>query len=298
MRVGHARAAVAERLGTAGVLEAGIEAEVLVRHALQSDRAGYFASIGEALGPDRQGTLNETVRRRASGEPLAYILGRREFYGLDFVVNRDVLVPRQETELLVDAVLDYACSKAVRRLSIADIGTGSGAIAITLASRLPDSTVYATDSSLGALAVARINTELHDVSTRVRLEQGDLLAALPSPVDVIVSNPPYLRTRQIPTLAPELGWEPVRALDGGADGLAVTRPLLKQAPGRLLPDGALFVEIDPPTVDLVMEMARSAFPLSSVSFQSDLMGLPRVVSIRHRAGLPQISPEQATVATT
>ena len=284
MRVGEAHVATVDRLAAVGVLEADIEAEVLVRHVLDTDRAGYFASIGEAMPPSSQAMLDGTVQRRASGEPLAYILGRREFYGLDFVVNASVLVPRQETELLVDAALDHLGYLASRRLRVADVGTGSGAIAVALAHHLPDATVYATDSSAEALAVANLNRDRHGVSGRLKLLLGDLLAPLPSAVDVIVSNPPYLRTAQIPSLAPELQWEPSTALDGGADGLAIIGRLLTQAPGRLAPDGALFVEIDPPQVECVMSMARSAMPDSEVFFLSDLMGLPRVVGIRGPAG--------------
>jgi len=285
MRIGQARVATANRLAAAGVQEAGIEAEALVRHVLGTDRAGYFASIGTSLEPDNKALLNGLVARRASGEPLAYVLGHREFYGLEFMVNPSVLVPRQETELLVDAVLDHADSRAPASLTIADVGTGCGAIAVVLASRVPDVTVYATDLSAEALAVARVNSDSHGVSSGVKLVQGDLLGALPSVVDVIVSNPPYLRTGLLPTLARELRWEPACALDGGADGLAVIRRLLAQASDRLSSDGALFVEIDPPLTEPVMGMARSLFPLATVFILPDLLGLPRVVGVRQPAGV-------------
>ena len=268
-----------ERLALTGVADASLEAEVLHRHALEADRAQFFATLHEPLAPSHQRQVDRSVRRRAGGEPLAYIIGRREFYGLDLFVNADVLVPRQETELLVDRVLEVAASHPECK-RIADVGTGSGAIAVAVARHLPDATVYATDSSEEALRVADLNRRTHGVAERVDFLHGDLLQPLPTPVDIIVSNPPYLSTGELSGLAPEVRREPASALDGGADGLRTIRRLLRQAPHHIRPDGCILIEIAPQQLDAVTGIAGEAFPSAHVSFARDLLGLPRVVSVQ------------------
>jgi release factor glutamine methyltransferase len=240
--------------------------------------------------PDRQMRADSLVRRRAAGEPLAYILENREFYGLDFLVNPSVLVPRQETELLVDKVLEFAAARPFDlardepggAVVIADIGTGSGAIAVAIAKSLPRATVYATDSSREALAVADANRRRHGVVDRVILSHGDLLQALPAPVDVLVSNPPYISTAELAGLAPEVRREPIRALDGGPDGLDVVRRLFRQASDCVRPGGLMAVEIAPQQLESVTRIARSCFPTGQVSHDLDLSGLPRVVWVAVR----------------
>ena len=266
-----------DRLARRQVSDAALEAEVLLRSAMDADRAEFFASLQDELAPRDQETVGRWVERRLAGEPLAYILGRREFYGLDFIVGPQVMVPRQETELLVELALEFANRNPDRSLTIADVGTGSGAIAVALASNLPQATVYATDTSQEALALANVNRRRHWVSNRVRLRHGDLLDALDAPVDMIVSNPPYLNSGDLGTLAVEVRQEPQQALDGGPDGLQVTRRLLEQAPAYLTPGGYLLVEIAPQQRDAVSEMARQAFDGADVSFAHDLLGLPRVI---------------------
>ena len=272
-----------DRLANSSVADAGLEAEVILRHALGLGRAEFFAALGDEV-LQAQGALAESlVRRRASGEPLAYILGSREFYGLDFWVNPDVLVPRQETELLVDKVLEFCAARpSDRRLAIADIGTGSGAIAVAIAKNLPHATIYATDSSRSALVVTEVNRRRHQVADRVHLRRGDLLEALEAPVDVVVSNPPYVRARELAGLPREVRREPASALDGGADGLEMIRLLLRQAPDYVRPGGLLAVEIAPGQLDPVTEIARTRFPRAAVSHELDLSGMPRVVKVSLR----------------
>jgi release factor glutamine methyltransferase len=273
-----------DRLASARVADSGLEAEVLLRHALGVDRAVFFSALGDNVTPDRQMRADSLVGRRAAGEPLAYILENREFYGLDFLVNSSVLVPRQETELLVDNVLEFAAKGRRNRqdLTVADIGTGSGAIAVAIARNLPQATVSATDSSREALVVADVNRRRHGVVDRVHLRHGDLLQALPAPVDVLVSNPPYLRTVELAGLAPEVRREPIRALDGGPDGLDVIRRLFRQASGRVRPGGLMAVEVAPQQLEDVTHLARSCFPTGQVSHDLDLSGLPRVVCVAVR----------------
>ena len=276
-----------EQLAHNGVPDASIEAEVLLRHAMDVERADFFAALHHRLDAPDQERVDMSVRRRASGEPLAYILGHREFYGLDIQVDSHVLVPRQETELLVDKVLELAEDETFRAapnrhgraLLIADVGTGSGAIAVAIAHHLPQAIVYATDSSRQALAVADINRRRHGVSNRVHLRQGDLLEALQAPVDVIVSNPPYIRTDELAGLPIEVRREPSGALDGGHDGLQIIHRLFLQAPRRIRAGGCLLVEIAPQQLEDVSRLGREAFPSAKVSFARDLLGLPRVVCV-------------------
>ena len=255
-----------------------IESEVLLRHVLGWDRARFFASLREPVDDDTASRMDALLRRRAGGEPLAYIVGRREFYGLDFHVDSRVLVPRPETELLVDAVIKYADRRrGDGGISICDVGTGSGAVAVALAVHLPGAMVYATDRSPGAIEVARLNVRRHDVSDRVQLLRCDLLDGLPSPVDVIVSNPPYVRSLEIPTLQREVQREPRAALDGGLDGLAVMRRLFDNAPAFLRPGGFMAVEIDPRQRDASLEMAGNALTGASITCADDLAGRPRAI---------------------
>jgi len=190
-----------------------------------------------------------------------------------------VLVPRQETELLVDAVLEFVSTSNLRNPLIADVGTGSGAIAIAVAKALPDATVFATDISHDALKIAEANALAHDVQDAVRLLHGDLLEPLPGPVDIIVSNPPYLTTDEIPGLASEVRHEPETALDGGRDGLAAISELMRQAAGLVQKSRLLAVEIAPSQLDSVVLLARGLFPDSQVTHLLDLTGLPRVVHV-------------------
>ena len=282
---------ITAKLEHAQIAEAGIEAEVLIRHALAMDRAQFFAALNEQLAPNREARIRRLVGRRMAGEPLAYIARRREFYGLDFYVNPSVLIPRQETELLVDKVLELfpvgpsdAQDGLGRQVAIADVGTGSGAIAIAIAHHLPGATVYATDSSRRALDVADINRRRHAVAGSVHLRQGELLEALEAPVDAIVSNLPYLTTDELAGLPREIRREPSRALDGGADGLDIIRRLVREAPSHLCSGGRVLVEIAPQQVGSVLRFGREAFPAADLSVARDLLGLPRVVTIASPAG--------------
>ena len=265
------------RLERAGIDDASLESEVILRHTLGVDRAAFFAALEEHPDSGALGLADSLAERRLQGEPLAYILGRREFYGLDILVTPAVLIPRQETELIVDGILELG--RGQPGLTVADVGTGSGAIAVAAAFNLPSCRIYATDSSEAALRVARDNCRMHGVDDRVELRHGDLLDALDGPVDVIASNPPYVMTGEIAGLGREIGREPVQALDGGPDGLDVIRRLFEQAPAALRPGGAMLVEIDPRQLQAVMSLADAAFPGGRVSYRRDLSGRPRVVVV-------------------
>lgn len=272
-------ARLAETLESHGIPEGLLEAEVLLRFALEYDRAHFYACLEDKVDARFLRRVEILADRRIAREPLAYITGRREFYGLEFSVSPAVLIPRQETELLVDAALEFARQRSDGGISIADVGTGSGAVAVALAVNLPAALANATDCSKSALAVADRNRHEHGVADRVCLLQGDLLLPLSQPVDIILSNPPYIDANLMYGLAPEVQMEPRVALDGGEDGLEVIRRLFEQAPSKLKEGGCLMVEISPEQLDAVCEIAKARFPVADISYANDLLGLSRCVIV-------------------
>lgn len=273
-----ARRALAE----AGVPEAELEGELLLAHALGTDRAGLWSRMREPVPPGVEERLAVLLRRRRAREPLAYILGEREFFGLKVAVGPGVMVPRPETEGLVETALAWARARSPQGegLVVADVGTGSGCIALALAVHLPRARLYATDLSPAALEWARRTLGRHGLEGRVRLLQGDLLAPLPEPVDAAVANLPYIPSARLPFLAPEVRvHEPRLALDGGPDGLDLYRRLLAQAPGYLRPGGALFLEADPEQMDALEALARHAFPGARLRRGRDPAGGERFLTV-------------------
>ena len=274
----HARLAEARhRFERAGITpdEAAIDAEVLVRHTLGWDRATLLMRGNEAPPAGFDGRFAELVRRRCGREPVAMIVGEREFWGLAFEVTSDVLVPRPETEFVVEAALELAAAGEVRR--IVDVGTGSGCIAVALAVALPGVEVVATDVSPAALAVAARNAARHGVQARIAFVHGPLLEGVEGRADLIVSNPPYVATAEAPTLPPEvLMFEPHGALFGGDDGLDVIRRLLQTAADHLAPCGRLVVEFGFGQAAAVSGLAAAA-GWRLVAMRQDLKQIPRVV---------------------
>jgi release factor glutamine methyltransferase len=260
--------------------EASLDAEVLARHVLGWDRAALVARWRESAADQFSTALDILVARRAAREPIAYITGRREFWGMDFEVTPDVLIPRPETELVVEEALLFAQEVRVPE-SVIDVGTGSGCIAIALAREFPLARVAATDTSPAALAVARSNADRHGVGDRVILLEGDLLAKTPAAADLIVSNPPYVPPADAPSLQPEVGlYEPANALFGGdGDGLGVIRRLLAAAPAHLAPGARMIVEFGFGQDSAVREAARAS-GWQVVRVSPDLQGIPRVVVLR------------------
>ena len=223
------------------------EAEIILADLLGKDRSFLHAYPEFNLTRPQEHRYIELLRRRESNEPLAYILGHKEFYGREFYVDRRVLIPRTETEDLVDQIISYIKSNySIKRLiKIADVGTGSGCIAITLARLLPNAKIYATDIDQSALEVAKKNAKYHQVEDKIIFLEGDLLSPLSESVDIIVANLPYIKSAVIKKLDPQISkWEPKIALDGGADGLALYRVLFKQAEKVLKPNGMIFYELD------------------------------------------------------
>jgi len=271
--------AARERFARAGIPpdQAAIDAEVLARHLLGWDRATYLMRRDEPLPAADRTRYDALVKRRARREPVAYITGRREFWGREFVVSPAVLVPRPETEVLVEAVLARLGDRT-RPWRIADTGTGSGCLAVTLAAELPASRVVATDISAPALQVARTNAVRHGVDRRVLMVQTSLLTGVAGPFDVVAANLPYIPLPCAATLSPDVrDYEPHEALFGrGEDGLDTIRELLMQATSRLSPDGLLFLEFGFGQGEVMRaELART--PLRLLDVLRDLQGHERTL---------------------
>ncbi len=279
MRTGEALTLAESRLRDNGIESPRFDADLLLTHVLGTNRALLLAHLDRPLSPEQQARFHKLVARRADREPLAYLLGHREFYGLDFLVDPRVLIPRPETEHLVEEALRLA-ARLPPSLRLADVGTGSGAIAVALAVHLPQATVYALDASAEALAMAAANAQRHGVSGRVRCLAGDLLTPLPEAVHLIVANLPYVARDEWAALAPEIReHEPRQALDGGPDGLNLIRRLLATAPSHLCPGGAVLLEIGAGQGAAVIALARRHFPQAAVRLLPDYAGLDRVVVV-------------------
>ena len=272
-----------QKLESAGIPDARLEAEVMVMNVLRMPRQAIFAEQEREVSEQQQVALDELLERRYTREPLAYILGQREFYGINVVLTPAVLIPRPESEGLVEHALFMAMmGMESTDLTIADVGTGSGAIAINLAMHLPMGRIFAVDISDSVLDVAAYNIRAHGVGDRVSLAIGDLLDAVPEPLDLIVANLPYIPTDRISTLQPEVQKEPVLALDGGADGLDLIRRLLAQAENKLKSHGIILLEMDPDQVPVVAELALQHFPKGSTDVEQDLAGMDRILVIRRQ----------------
>ena len=229
------------------------------------------------LSSPQSGRLKSLLERRLSGEPLAYIVGTREFYGLELDVNEHVLIPRQETELLVDIVVEYLPSFGPMP-TVVDVGTGSGAVALAIAAHNESVDLLATDVSRQALDVARRNASKLGLDDRVSFVRCDMLEAVGGPVDVIVSNPPYIPSSQIGRLQAEVRREPVVALDGGDDGLEPFRRLVVQAKDKVARGGVVVVELMPDQMEAAAEIARQGMPsLAGLWTREDLMGNERAL---------------------
>jgi release factor glutamine methyltransferase len=259
--------------------EAALDAEVLARHVLDCDRATLLTRARDPLPTAFNRLFQALVARRADREPVAYIVGHREFWGLDFDVSPSVLIPRPETELIIEeALLSLPRRDAVRH--IVDVGTGSGCLAVTLAVEFPAARITATDMSHDALAVAYRNAEKHNTLGRMTFVHADLLQGVQPAADLIVSNPPYVAASDAATLPPEVGrYEPASALYGGEDGLDVILELFGSAQPQLAPGGWLIVEFGFGQDAAVRDIAqRTGWTI--VRLRSDLQGIPRVAVLR------------------
>ena len=281
----HAR----ERLAANNIEDAALESELLLRHALKMSRLQLYLALDGEITPEDKRAFWQLIERRLRHEPTAYITGHREFYGLDFYVDPDVLIPRPESELLVEKALELAREHNLS--TIAEVGTGCGAIAISLALYLPRAKIYATDISAPALKAALFNCQKHGVAGRIRLLAGNMLDPLPEPADLIVANLPYVRQSELSRLG-TLNFEPSLALNGGPDGLNKIRQLGTQIQGKLRPGGYLLLEIGQGQSSQVTAFLRSRFPSAEIAVTPDLSGIDRVVSLALPLTRPLAKPYQ------
>lgn len=265
-------------LQDADVETARLDAEVLLATVLGVSRAQLIARLRDSVGRTERIAYRGLILRRTRGEPVAYIVGHKDFYGRRFQVDRRVLVPRPETELLVERALDLLAGHADP--TIADLGTGSGVIAVTLAAERRDLRAVAIDTSAGALEVARANASRHDVSDRITFLQGNLLEPIERPVDLIAANLPYVGTEDsVPHGI--TAYEPHDALFAGTDGLDLIRALLDQiGPDVLVPTGTVLLEIGNTHGNTVAEYARERLPDATVTVHPDLAGHDRLVEVQ------------------
>ena len=273
-----------ELLGAAGIDSARLDAEVLMCHALGVEKSHLYVSLHEQLEHSARCRFDDFLIRRLRREPVAYITGRQEFWSLDFRVTPEVLIPRPETERLVEISLDCAGAfDSDLALRILDLGTGSGAIAVSLAKELPRAQVVAIDVSLPALEIARHNAARHRVADRIQFLASNFFDSIRErEFHLIVANPPYIRRGELLFLAPEVSqWEPRTALDGGHDGLDSYRGIVARAFGHLLPGGALIMEIGAAMGRAVAELFTGAGHYTPPLIYQDYARRDRVI-VAHR----------------
>ena len=268
-------------LSTAGIDDAPIEAELLLCHVLGISKTQLYTETERPLSSAETNNVQRLIQRRLLHEPVSYILRRCEFYGIEFYIDHRALIPRPETELLVEKAIEAVRHRPpVENFTIADIGTGSGVVAISLALALPQAKIYATDISALALQVAEINCRHHQVDNQVELLQGNLLEPLPVRVDMIVANLPYIRNSELQALSPGIvNFEPIIALAGGEDGLDKIRQMLEQIPEKLNHGGHFLLEIGQDQGKAVTSLIKKHFPKASVELIPDLSGIDRVVEV-------------------
>jgi release factor glutamine methyltransferase len=278
-----ARRALTARLKFVSIESAELDARILVGEALGLDLTGMVTAAGRLLTSQESNRLEQFARRRLAGEPVARILGTREFWGLPLKLSAATLVPRPDTETLVELALETlrACPATSRALRIADLGTGSGAILLALLSELPDAIGFGTDISADALQTAHINAVESELAARATFLACDYASALSGPFDLIVSNPPYIRSADIAGLTAEVrDHDPLVALDGGADGLDAYRALIPQGARLLSPGGVLAVEVGEGQSEAVERLMALAGLIPQGAPKADLAGIRRAVAGR------------------
>ena len=274
-----------EYLTRAGVISARLDAELLLAHIIGKDRTWIFTHVHDDLDTGNETAFQQLVDRRARREPLQYILGIQEFCGLSFKVTPDVLIPRPETELLVEAAAAFL--KNASRPTIVDLCTGSGCIAVTLAKESGSARIFAADRSAQALAVARENANIHGVAGQIRFLEGDLFQPfeeldIEEQIDVITANPPYIEARELASLQPEgRDFEPEMALISGPEGTEIHQRIIARAPAFLRKNGALIMEMGIGQAEKVSAMADASGSYAKPEILKDLAGIDRVI-ILHR----------------
>lgn len=269
-------------IASQNIPDARVEAELLLMHSLGIRKVELYASLDRPLSASEAERFRGLLDQRLHHEPSAYILKECQFYGIDFYIDPRALIPRPESELLVELALEYTKQRfpSGQPCLLADVGTGSGAIAVALALHVPQSEVYALDVSPAALDVARVNCGKHQVEERVHLLHGDMLGPLPKPVHIILANLPYVTDSELPQLAPEIrDFEPTIALAGGASGLDHVRRFLPQAREKTLPGGMVLMEVGQGQGKEARSLAEGCFYDAEIDLVPDLAGIGRVVRV-------------------
>ncbi len=279
MQIKTALQHAAQSLASVGIEEAHLESQILVRHLLDLDPVQLHLQLEASLSPTQWQNLEGLIQRRREHEPIAYITGHKEFSGIDFYVNHDTLIPRPETEVVVETVLNLA--KRTPFATIADVGTGCGAIAVSLARNLTQTTILATDVSAAALKVAAMNIARQKLADRVHLIQADLLDPITGPLDLVVANLPYVSDIEFGSLSTQIRrFEPIQALLGGRNGLDIISRLLDQATERLRPNGMILLEVGQHQTALARDVTGQYFPQATVTPIRDLSGGNRAILIK------------------
>jgi release factor glutamine methyltransferase len=277
--VSEALSLLAQAFRTAGIEDADVDARLLVGHALHLDRARLIAQSDRILEAREINVINALAARRLKREPVSRILGQKEFWSIALAITPDVLVPRPETETVVEGALDFVVRGGLRmeKLRILDIGTGSGALLLALLRELPNATGTGTDISTGALKVARENAARCGVEGRCTFVVCDIASVVEGPFDLLVSNPPYIAHNEITSLAPEVkNYDPTVALDGGDDGLAAYRAIAADAKRLLAPGARMFVELGAGQETAVRDLFTNVGLTAGIA-RPDLAGIPRVL---------------------
>ena len=280
MTLSKALRSISHTLSIAEIDDASTEAELLLCYVLGISKTQLYTEAERALTSVEINNLQRLIQRRLLHEPTAYILRCCEFYGIEFYIDERALIPRPETEILVEKATEIYHRSPPVDSTIADIGTGSGALAISIALALPQAKIYATDISASALQVAEINCRRHQIDSQVELLQGNLLEPLPKPVDLIVANLPYVKDSELQALSPEIiNFEPIIALAGGKNGLDKMQQMLGQIPGKLNHGGHFLLEIGQSQGEAVTSLINNHFPRASIELMPDLSGIDRVVKV-------------------
>lgn len=272
-----------QRLAAAGVAEPEVEAALLLGHVLGYSRSQFFLALEQEIPPPQLSLFATLLSRRLLREPLAYLTGEQEFWSLPFTVSRQVLIPRPETEELLEKIFATVRQEGLLSGPVLDLGVGSGAITVVLARELPERLVFGADLSLAALEVARENSLRHRVQSRIFLVNSDWLTAIKQErrFALVVSNPPYIAAAVLDTLQPEVrDFEPHRALSGGADGLSEIRALAAQVHRVMLTGGLFFMEIGADQQEAVLKIFSSFPEYDRLQVHPDLAGLPRIFQAR------------------
>ncbi len=262
------------------ISDSDLESDLLVSFALKISRTELHTNIEANITLSQKEQIEELVNRRIAYEPLAYILGFREFFGNSFIVNDSVLIPRQETECLVEAIIEYINNKSIKNPTVLDVGCGSGIIGASILQNFPSLNLVSIDISSNAAKIAYENIESITNRSNFNVCVGDLVEAIKGPIDLIAANLPYIPTERISKLQKEIVlYEPKTALDGGNQGTEIISRLINQSTRILKPSGAIFLEIDPEQKHIIENELHYLFPKHTINILKDLSGQERIISL-------------------